>query len=149
MERRRWVLYLDEILNSITHGIGFLLGIAALVLLVVFASIRQPDAWKIVSFSVYGFSLILMFTASTLYHGFRNKRIKEHLNVLDHSSIFILIAGTYTPFTLVSMRGPWGWTIFGIIWGLAIAGVIFKLFFYTHKMRFVGTMITWPWAGSS
>lgn len=141
MERRRWVLYLHEILNSITHGIGILLGIAALVLLVVFASLHQPDAWKIVSFSIYGFSLILMFTASTLFHSFQNKRVKEHLNVLDHSSIFILIAGTYTPFTLVSMRGPWGWTIFGIIWGLAIAGVIFKLFYYTHKMRFVGTMI--------
>jgi hemolysin III len=141
MERRRWVLYLHEILNSITHGIGILLGIAALVLLVVYASIREPDAWKIVSFSIYGFSLILMFTSSTLYHSFQNKRIKEHLNILDHASIFILIAGTYTPFTLVSMRGPWGWSIFGVIWGLAIAGVVFKLFFYTHKMRFVGSMI--------
>jgi hemolysin III len=141
MERRRWVLYLHEILNSITHGIGVLLSIAALVLLVVFASIRQPDAWKIVSFSVYGFSLILMFTASTLYHSFRNKRVKEYLNIFDHASIFILIAGTYTPFTLVSMRGPWGWSIFGVIWGLAIAGLIFKLFFYTHRMRFISSLI--------
>lgn len=141
MERRRWVLNLHEILNSITHGIGVLLSIAGLVLLVVFASIRQPDAWKIVSFSVYGFSLILLFTASTLYHSFQNKRIKEYLNIFDHASIFILIAGTYTPFTLVSMRGPWGWSIFGVIWGLAIAGVVFKLFFYTHRMRFIGSMI--------
>jgi hemolysin III len=141
MERRRWVLYLHEILNSITHGVGVLLSIAALVLLVVFASIRQPDAWKIVSFSVYGFSLILMFTASTLYHSIQNKRLKNYLNIFDHCSIFILIAGTYTPFTLVSMRGGWGWSIFGIIWGLAIAGVVFKLFFYTHRMRFVGSMI--------
>ncbi len=141
MERRRWVLYLHETLNSITHGAGVLLAIAGLVLLVVFASIRTADAWKIVSFSIYGFSLILMFTASTLYHSFRNKRIKEYLNVLDHSSIFILIAGTYTPFTLVSMRGPWGWAIFGVIWGLAIAGVVFKLFFYTHRMRFVSSLI--------
>lgn len=141
MERRKWVLYLHEILNSITHGIGVLLSIAALVLLVVFASIRQPDAWRIVSFSIYGFSLILMFTASTLYHSIQNKRIKEYLNVFDHCSIFILIAGTYTPFALVLLRGPWGWSIFGIIWGLAVAGVVFKLFFYTHRMRFVGSMI--------
>lgn len=142
MERKRWVLYLDEILNSITHGIGVLLSIAALVLLVVFASVTQEgDVWKIVSFSVYGFSLILLFTASTLYHSFRNKRIKGFLNIFDHASIFILIAGTYTPFTLVSLRGPWGWSIFGVIWGLAIAGVIFKLFFYTERLRLLSAMI--------
>ena len=141
MERRRWVLYLDEILNSLTHGAGVLLSIAGLVLLVVFASIREPDAWKIVSFSVYGLSLIMMYTASTLYHAFRDKKKKHFLNLLDHASIYILIAGTYTPFTLVSMRGPWGWTIFGVIWGLAVAGVIFKLFFYKDKYRVLSAII--------
>jgi hemolysin III len=142
MKRRGWVLYLDEILNSITHGIGVLLSIAALVLLVVFAATTQgADVWKIVSFSIYGFSLILLFTASTLYHSFRNKRIKGFLNIFDHASIFILIAGTYTPFTLVSLRGPWGWSIFGIIWGLAIAGVVFKLFFYRDRLRLLSTLI--------
>ncbi len=141
MERRKWVLYLDEILNSLTHGAGILLSIAGLVLLLVFAGIKDADAWKIVSFSVYGASLIIMFTASTLYHSFRNKKIKHFFNLFDHASIYVLIAGTYTPFTLVSMRGPWGWTIFGVIWGLAIAGVIFKLFFYKDKYRFLSAIV--------
>ncbi|MFW5687638.1 MAG: PAQR family membrane homeostasis protein TrhA [Bacteroidota bacterium] len=142
MKFRRWYAYLEELLNSITHGIGILLSIAGLVLLVVFASIRPyGDVWKIVSFSVYGTSLILMFTASTLYHSFQNKKVKEFLNLLDHASIFILIAGTYTPFMLVSLRGPWGWSIFGVIWGLAIAGVVFKLFFYTDRLRNISAII--------
>lgn len=141
MERRRWVIALHEILNSVTHGAGVLLSIAGLVLLVVFASIRDPDAWKIVSFSVYGVSLVTMFTASTLYHSFRDKKTRHFLNLFDHASIYVLIAGTYTPFTLVSMRGPWGWSIFGVIWGLAVAGVIFKLFFYKEKYRLVSAII--------
>ncbi len=141
MERRRWVLYLHEILNSITHGIGVLLSIAGLVILVVFAATTTGDAWKIVSFSIYGASLITLFTASTLYHSFRNKRIKHFLNIFDHAAIYILIAGTYTPFTLVSLRGPWGWSIFGVIWGLAIAGVVFKLFFYTDRLRLLSAVI--------
>ncbi len=142
MKFGKWNVYLDEFLNSITHGIGILLSIAGLVLLVVFASIRPyGDVWKVVSFSIYGTSLILMFTASTLYHSFRNKKVKDFFNLLDHASIYILIAGTYTPFMLVSIRGPWGWSIFGVIWGLAIAGVIFKLFFYTEKLRKVSAVI--------
>lgn len=142
MEKRRWVKYLDEILNSITHGAGILLSIAALVILVVFAATSPAgDAWKIVSFSVYGFSLILMFTASTLYHSFQNRRIKAFLNVFDHVSIYILIAGTYTPFTLVSLRGPWGWSIFGVIWALAIAGVVYKIFFYNVRYRKLSALI--------
>lgn len=141
MERRKWVLYLHEILNSLTHGAGVLLSIAGLVLLVVFASMRDPDAWKIVSFTVYGTSLIMMFTASTLYHAFRDRKTKHFLNLFDHASIYVLIAGTYTPFTLVSMRGPWGWTIFGVIWGLAVGGVIFKLFFYKDKYRLLSAIL--------
>lgn len=141
MERRRWVLYLNEIINSITHGVGVLLSVAALVLLVVFASLRDADAWKIVSFSIYGASLILLYMASTLFHAARRGKTKNFLNMFDHSSIFILIAGTYTPFCLVSLRGPWGWTVFGIIWGLAIAGVLFKVFFYSDKLRFISTIL--------
>jgi hemolysin III len=142
MERRRWVLYLHEILNSITHGIGVLLSIAGLVLLLVFAATTgYGDAWKFVSFSIYGASLIVLFTASTLYHSIQNKRIKGFLNIFDHAAIFVLIAGTYTPFTLVSLRGPWGWSIFGVIWGLAIAGVVFKLFFYTDRLRLLSALI--------
>ncbi len=142
MNNRGIKIGLEELLNSITHGIGILLSIAGLVLLVVFASIRPyGDVWKIVSFSIYGFSLILMYTSSTLYHSYSNKRIKEFLNLFDHAAIFVLIAGTYTPFTLVSLRGPWGWSIFGVIWGLAIAGVIFKLFFYSDKYRKLSAII--------
>jgi hemolysin III len=141
MERRRWVLYLHEIFNSITHGIGVLLSIAGLVLLLVFAAHRDGDAWQFVSFSIYGASLIMLYLSSTLYHAIQKKRIKRFFNVLDHSVIFILIAGTYTPFCLVSLRGPWGWTLFGIIWGLAIAGVVFKIFLYSDKLRLVGTLL--------
>jgi hemolysin III len=142
MNNRRIRIGLDELLNSITHGIGVLLSIAGLVLLVVFASIRPyGDVWKIVSFSIYGISLIMMYTASTLYHSFHNKQIKDFLNLFDHAAIFVLIAGTYTPFMLVSLRGPWGWSIFGVIWGLAIAGVVFKLFFYSDKYRKLSTII--------
>ena len=141
MERRRWVLYLHEILNSITHGIGVLLSIAALVLMIVFAAINEGDAWQFVSFSIYGASLITLYMASTLYHAIQRKKTKRFFNVFDHASIFILIAGTYTPFCLVPLRGPWGWTLFGIIWGLAIAGVIFKLFFYTDKLRVISAIL--------
>jgi hemolysin III len=142
MNNKRIRIGLDELLNSITHGIGVLLSIAGLVLLVVFASIRPyGDVWKIVSFSIYGLSLIMMYTASTLYHSFQNQRMKDFLNLFDHAAIFVLIAGTYTPFMLVSLRGPWGWSIFGVIWGLAVAGVIFKLFFYSDKYRKVSAII--------
>jgi hemolysin III len=141
MDRRILVLYLREVFNSVTHGIGVLLSVAALVLLLVFASVQNADAWKIVSFAVYGASLIILFMASTLFHAFRSKKTKDFFNLFDHSSIFILIAGTYTPFCLVSMRGPWGWTIFGIIWGLAFAGVLFKIFFYSNRLRFISTML--------
>jgi hemolysin III len=132
----------EELLNSLTHGVGLLLSIAALVLLVVYASIRPyGDVWKIVSFSVYGLSLITLYMASTLYHSSTNEKIKGFLNLFDHAAIFVLIAGTYTPFTLVSIRGPWGWSIFGVIWGLALAGVIFKLFFYNDRYRKVSAVI--------
>jgi len=118
----------EELLNVITHGLGFLLSIAALVLLVVFASL-QGDVWHIVSFSIYGFSLVVLYLASTLFHSARNPKLRKRLNIFDHSAIYVLIAGTYTPFLLVTLRGPWGWSLLGVIWGLAIAGVVFKLFF--------------------
>ena len=118
----------EELLNVITHGLGFLLSIAAFVLLVVYASL-DGDAWHIVSFSIYGFSLVTLYLASTLFHSARSPKLRKRLNVFDHSAIYVLIAGTYTPFLLVTLRGPWGWSLLGVIWGLAIAGVIFKLFF--------------------
>jgi hemolysin III len=112
----------EEIANSITHGIGAGLSIAALVILVVLAS-KRGDAWRIVSFSIYGATLILLYLSSTLYHSFVNPKIKNIFRILDHSTIYLLIAGSYTPITLTFMRGAWGWTLFGIVWGIAIGGI--------------------------
>lgn len=113
----------EEIANSITHGIGAGLSIAALVILVVMAS-RRGDAWRIASFSIYGATLSLLYLSSTLYHGFINPKIKNIFRILDHSAIYLLIAGTYTPITLTLMRGAWGWTLFGLAWTMAIGGII-------------------------
>ncbi|MFO8144798.1 MAG: hemolysin III family protein [Candidatus Syntrophosphaera sp.] len=117
----------EEIANSITHGMGIGLSIAALVILVVFAA-RQGDIWKVVSFSIYGTTLIILYLSSTLYHAFPQPNVKRFFRILDHCSIFLLIAGTYTPVTIGVMRGVWGWTMFGIIWALAIAGINLKIF---------------------
>jgi len=112
----------EEIANSITHGVGIGLSIAALVILVVLAS-KRGDAWRIVSFSIYGATLVLLYLSSTLYHSFVNPKIKNIFRILDHSAIYLLIAGSYTPITLTFMRGTWGWTLFGIIWGIALGGI--------------------------
>jgi hemolysin III len=116
----------EEIANSITHGIGIVMAIAGLGVLTASAGIHG-NAWHMVGVSVFGGMLILMYTASTLYHSVRNPRAKTILQVLDHCAIFLLIAGTYTPFTLVTLRGPWGWSLFGVIWGLAVLGIVFEL----------------------
>ncbi len=129
----------EEIANSVSHGIGTALSVAGLAILVVLASL-YGDVWQIVSFSIYGASLVLLYLASTLYHSFQNHRIKRIFKVFDHISIYLLIAGTYTPFLLVNMRGPWGWTMFGIIWGLAIAGIVFKILFI-HRFRMLSLLI--------
>jgi hemolysin III len=118
---------LEEVANSVTHGIGLLLSIAGLVVLVTFAAMRS-DTWAVVGTSVFGASLVLLYLASTLYHSFPWPRVKRVFQILDHSAIYILIAGTYTPFTLGPLRGPWGWTLFGILWGLAILGIAIKPF---------------------
>ena len=129
----------EELANSITHGIGVALGVAALVILVVFASM-QGDAWKIVSFSIYGTSLVVLYTASTLYHSFSSPKVKHYFKIMDHAAIYLLIAGTYTPILLVMLRGTLGWTMFGIIWGLALMGILFKLFF-VNRFNVVSTII--------
>jgi hemolysin III len=115
----------EEIANSVTHGIGIVLAIAALCILTVFAA-SYGDVWHIVSVSVYGTTLILLYTASTLYHSIQEQSRKGIFQNLDHSAIYLLIAGTYTPFTLVSLRGYWGWWLFGVIWGLAVLGIVFQ-----------------------
>jgi hemolysin III len=115
-------MYYGERFNGISHLIGAALALAGLVVLVVYASL-QGDPWKIVSFSIYGASLFMLYTLSTLYHSLRG-RAKQIFRKLDHVAIYLLIAGSYTPFTLVTLRGTWGWTLFVIIWVLAISGII-------------------------
>ncbi|MBZ5521092.1 MAG: hemolysin III family protein [Acidobacteriia bacterium] len=121
----------EEIANSLTHGAGLVLSLAGLVVLVVVASVRGT-ALNIVSCCVYGATLVLLYGASTVYHSVVSPRWKHVLRIVDHCCIYLLIAGTYTPFTLVILRGSWGWTLFGVVWGLALAGVLFKVWFVEH-----------------
>ena len=127
----------EEKINVISHGIGFILSIVALVLLIRNAN-ELGSVWHLTSFSIYGASLVVLYAASTLYHYVQTPKWRSRLNVFDHASIYILIAGTYTPFTLVVLNGWVGWTIFGISWGLAIVGVIIKLF-YTGRYEKLST----------
>jgi hemolysin III len=120
-------------MNSVTHGIGALLSVAGLVVLVVFAAL-YGDKWHIVSFSIFGGTLIVLYAASTLYHSFSRPSVKAFFREIDHSAIFLLIAGTYTPFALTSLRGPWGWSMLGIVWTLALAGISIK-FVRVFKFR--------------
>jgi hemolysin III len=120
-------MYPGERFNGLTHFSGALLALAGTVVLVVLASL-QADPWKIVSFSIYGATLLFLYASSTLYHSTRG-RAKEVFRKFDHAAIYLLIAGTYTPFTLVSLNGPWGWSLFGVVWGLAVAGIIQELWF--------------------
>lgn len=129
----------EEIANALTHGAGIALSIAALVLLVVFSAI-YGDAWKVTASAVYGASMIVLYTASTLYHSFSKTKAAGKLNMFDHISIYYLIAGTYTPFVLVNMRGGWGWSIFGVIWACAITGTILKLI-YGNRFRKISTIL--------
>jgi hemolysin III len=129
----------EEIANAITHGIGLLLSIAGFVVLLVLAALRGT-AWHIVACSIYGATLICLYTASTLYHAVISPRVKRALRIFDHSAIYLLIAGTYTPFLLVSLRGPWGWSLFGVIWGLALAGILFK-FWFVERFGILSTAV--------
>jgi hemolysin III len=119
---------LEEKLNVISHGIGFILSIIALVLLIVRSSL-YGTAYHIVSFTIFGSSLVVLYMASTLYHNAKKEKTRNRLNIFDHASIYVLIAGTYTPYVLVSLNGTIGWTLFGITWGAAALGVTLKLFF--------------------
>jgi len=138
MEETRRITQINEIANSVTHGLGALLAIAALVLLVIFANI-YGNVWHLVSFSIYGSTLVILYMSSTLYHSIQIPRIKSILRVIDHSAIYVLIAGTYTPFTLVTLREGQGWVLFGIVWGLALAGIIYKTFFI-NRFEVISTL---------
>ncbi|HKG20451.1 MAG TPA: hemolysin III family protein [Blastocatellia bacterium] len=136
-EGSRWVY--EELLNSITHGLGLALSIAGFLVLLVLSIIRG-DAWHIAGCSVFGVTLIFLYGASTLYHSFKALHLKRVLRILDHSAIYLLIAGTYTPFTLVNLRGPWGWSLFAAVWILAALGIVFKVFF-VDRFAVVSTVI--------
>ena len=129
----------EERINIVSHAIGFVMSIVALVLLVRYASI-YGNAWHIVSFSIFGVSLMVLYDASTVYHSAKNPHFRRKMRIVDHASIYILIAGTYTPFTLVTLNGFAGWMIFGITWCMAVTGIILKLF-YTGKYDAVSTLM--------
>lgn len=116
----------EEVANAVTHGFGIVLAIAALVTMATVAA-RNGDSWHVLSCSVFGTTLVLLYTASTLYHSIQAERFRPLLRALDHSAIFLLIAGTYTPFTLVTLRGPWGWSLFAVVWSVGITGIVLRL----------------------
>ncbi|WP_028544852.1 PAQR family membrane homeostasis protein TrhA [Paenibacillus taiwanensis] len=129
----------EEIANAITHGIGVVMSIAALTLLIVFAALYGGPI-HIVSFTIYGVTMLLLYTASTLVHSFPEGKVKDLFETFDHSSIYLFIAGTYTPLVLIALPPKLGWTLFGIVWGIAVGGVIFKAFF-TKKFLFASTAL--------
>ncbi len=129
-----------EPINSISHGAGAIASIVGLTLLIVFSSLKG-SAWHVVSFTIFGSTLVMMFTSSSLYHGLKITASKlSILRRIDHIMIYLLIAGTYTPICLVPLRGPWGWSIFGVVWGLALIGIILKIFFM-NVPRLISTII--------
>jgi hemolysin III len=129
----------EEFFNALTHGAGIVASVVGGAVLITLSAVFG-DVWRIVGASIFVASLILLYTASTLYHVARHEVVKARLKVFDHCAIFVLIAGTYTPFTLVGLRGNWGWALFGVIWTLAVIGVVFKLFF-TGRFKRASTII--------
>lgn len=122
---------IEELANAITHGVGLVLSLIGFAVLLVLALMRGGP-WQIAGCAIYGVTLVSLYAASTLYHSASSPRLKRALLIFDHCAIYLLIAGTYTPFLLVNLRGPWGWSLFGVVWGLALAGVLFKFWFAGH-----------------
>jgi hemolysin III len=135
----------EELANSISSGVGFVFAVAGSIVLVARAS-NHGTARHIVSCGVYGMTLMFLYAASTLYHGIRPPRAKAVLRAFDHSAIFLLIAGTYTPFTLVNLRGAWGWSLFGVVWGLAALGIAFQTWLRQRPVPRIGLYLGMGWA---
>lgn len=129
----------DELWNALTHGLGTVLAIAALSVMVTFAALRGT-ARHVVGAALFGAMLVLLYLMSTLYHALRPPRAKRVFRILDHAAIFLLIAGTYTPFCLATLRGPWGWTLFGLVWGLAVLGITLKATLF-HRVAWLSTAV--------
>ena len=135
----------EEVANSLTHGLGLLLALTGLVVLVVAAAARG-GARETIACGVFGASLVLLYASSTLYHSLHSARVKAVLRALDHSAIFLLIAGTYTPFTLVTLRGPWGWSLFAVVWTLAVVGITLRLVLRRRPTAlFLGLYLAMGW----
>lgn len=141
----------EEIANAITHGIGALLSIAALVLLIVYASL-YGNAWHVVSFTLFGSTMLLLYVFSTLVHSFPSGKAKDIFEIFDHVAIYYFIAGSYTPFLFIAVQGALGWTLFGIVWGLALIGTLFKVFFVKKLLHLstilyivIGWLIVFAW----
>src|SRR5437763_7855777 len=130
--------FIEELANSITHGVGLALSVVGFVVLLVL-SIMQGSAWHIVGCSIFGLTLVLAYLASTLYHSLHRSSFRRVLQILDHSAIYLLIAGTYTPFTLINLRGFWGWTLFALVWTLSLAGIAFK-FMHGDRFKIISTI---------
>lgn len=138
---------LEELLHGISHGVGAALSLAGAVVLLVMASLTaQVDPWKLASLGLYGISLVLLYSVSTLYHSVRRPRLKRLFQLLDHCAIYLLIAGTYTPFLLVNLRGPTGWMLFAVVWTLALVGIACKLL-WPHRFAVlrVGIYLLMGW----
>jgi hemolysin III len=129
----------EEVANGITHGVGAALAIAALVYLATWAAL-YGDAWRVVGVSIYGTTLVLVYLASTLYHSLPYRRAKDIFQVLDHAAIYAFIAGCYTPFALVNLRGPWGWSLLGVVWGMAIVGIVLDAVF-RRRFEVIGLLL--------
>ena len=129
----------EEIANAITHGVGAVLSIVGLTLLIVLSSL-EGTPWHVISFTIYGVTMLLLYVSSTLVHSFPEGKVKDLFEIFDHSSIYSFIAGTYTPFLFIAVKGTTGWTLFGIVWGIALAGIVFKAFF-VKKFLFISTIL--------
>ncbi|WP_449283937.1 PAQR family membrane homeostasis protein TrhA [Luteimonas yanweni] len=129
----------EELASALTHGLGATAALAGGAVLITLAAL-YGNGWQLGAAIVFGVSLLLLYIASTLYHSFQNPVLKGRLKVFDHCAIYVLIAGTYTPFTLIGLRGPWGWGLFAAIWTLALTGVVFKLF-YTGRFKRLSTLV--------
>lgn len=128
-----------EFANSLTHGLGTALAVAALTIMVVLAALKGTGR-HVVGVSIFGACLVVLYAMSTLYHAFRAPRIKRIFHILDHAAIFLLIAGTYTPYCLATLRGAWGWSLFGVVWGLAASGIAVKAIF-GPRLRWLSTLV--------
>lgn len=130
----------EEVANTLSHAAGIPVSVAVIALLAVFSAL-YGTVWHIVSFSIFGTSMLILYIASTVFHAVSNPRLKYFLNKLDHSAIYVLIAGSYTPLALTTLRGAIGWTLFGIVWALAIGGIVYKFWFYSPRYRKLSTWL--------